>query len=119
MSIPQIRGTSNATPTACPSCGRVCEAGATWTGSNYCRGFTLLEFIQDNPGLSGWELAEISGVPYADATRGLAKLREYGAVATEAEEREAGGIRYRYSPAENPLAIERFLSALRRAEGLR
>jgi hypothetical protein len=105
-------------PPACPSCGRRFEAGLTWPGANFCRGFTLLPFIEENPGLSGWELSQLAGMDYSDASRGLARLREYSAVATEAEEREAGGIRYRYSSAENPLAIERFLAVLRRAEGL-
>jgi hypothetical protein len=102
----------------CPSCGRVCEPGTTWKGSNYCRGLVLLRFIEDQPGLSGWELAQISGVPYTDATRGLAKLREHGVVRTESEERDQGGIRYRYRPDGGAPARARFMEALRRAEAL-
>lgn len=64
----------------CPSCDRPCKRGATWHGANYCRGLALLRYIEDQPGLSGWELAQLSGIPYSDATRGLAKLREFEVV---------------------------------------
>jgi hypothetical protein len=103
---------------ACPSCGRTCELGTTWRGANYCRGLILLQFIEDNPGLSGAELSEASGIPYTDATRGLAKLREYGVVSTESEERSEGGFRYRYWPAGDTAAFARFMSTLQRVEAL-
>jgi hypothetical protein len=111
--------TISQSPPACPSCGRACEPGATWKGANYCRGLILLRFIEDKPGLSAWELSQISSVPYTDATRGLAKLRDYQAVDTVMEERSGGdGFRYRYWPTDNPDAHQRFLEALRRVEGL-
>lgn len=103
---------------ACPSCERVCEPGATWKGANFCRGVILLRCIDDEPGLSAWELARLSGMGYNDASRGLSKLREYGAITVEAEEREAGGFRYRYWSADNPADRERFLAALRSVEAL-
>jgi hypothetical protein len=101
---------------ACPSCGRACELGATWKGANYCRGLVLLQVINDNPGLSAWELSQISGVPYTDATRGLAKLREFKVVSTESEERLEGGIRYRYYPANDSVALDRFIATLHLVE---
>jgi hypothetical protein len=80
---------------ACPSCGRAFEPGASRVGINYCRGAALLQFIDAEPGLTAWELSRVSGIGYIDA-RGLSKLREYDAVITEAEEREAGGFRYHH-----------------------
>jgi hypothetical protein len=97
-------------PPVCPSCGRTFAPGSTWAGANYCRGLILLRFIDDRPGLSGWELSKASGVPYTDATRGLSKLREYDLVRTVEEEREAGGVRYRYFPVNDPARRERFRS---------
>ena len=102
----------------CPSCGRECEAGRTWRGANYCRGLALLRFIEDEPGLSGWELSQKSGVPYTDATRGLAKLREYRVVHTESVERTKGGIRYHYWPVDDVATRQKFVEAVRRVEGL-
>ena len=103
---------------ACPSCQRVFKPGATWAGSNFCRGLLLLTFIQNKPGLSAWELSQASGVPYTDTTRGLAKLKEYGVVSTESEDRIEGGFRYRYCPSDDTIAHERFLETLRRVEAL-
>ena len=102
----------------CPSCRRVCEPGATWKGANYCRGLVLLGFIKDTPGATGWELSQASGVPYTDTTRGLAKVKEYGVVNTESEDRIEGGFRYHYWPSDDDAAHERFLGALRRVEAL-
>ena len=101
----------------CPSCGRIFKPGSSWAGSNYCRGLFLLGFINDNPGLSGWELSEVSGLPYGDATRGLTKLREYDAVATEKEDIEGDRFRYRYSTGSIP-GRGSFLSAMSHAEAL-
>jgi hypothetical protein len=103
-------------PPNCPSCGRVCDPAATWKGANYCRGFALLPFIESNPGLSAWELSQVSGMSYQDATRGLAKLREYEAVLAEPEDRGDGSYRYRYWPADSPGAQDRFIANLRTAE---
>jgi predicted transcriptional regulator len=57
-------------------------------------------------------------MPYTDAGRGLAKLREHGVVSTESEQREAGGVRYRYRAGGNPAVRARFMEVLRRAEAL-
>ena len=81
-----------------------------WRGANYCRGLVLLRCIEDQPGLSAWELSQQSGIPYTDITRGLAKLREYGLVRTIAEERVQGGHRLRYWAADG--------TPSRRVEGL-
>jgi hypothetical protein len=102
----------------CPSCSRVFKPGISWAGANFCRGAALLRFIDAEPGLSAWELSRISGIPYTDTTRGLAKLREYEAVTVEAEGREAGGFRYRRWPTDKPEGRESFLAVLRRVEGL-
>lgn len=109
---------SSRTHPHCPSCKRTCKPGATWAGANYCRGIILLDFIQDNPGLSAWELSQASGVPYTDATRGLNKLREYGVVNTVSEDKGDGKFRYRYWCSGDPDARQRFMNALQRAEGL-
>jgi hypothetical protein len=84
---------SNGVFPKCPSCGRVCEPGESWRGSNYCRGAVLLQFIDIHPGLSGWELSEVSGLSYAEGTKGLGKLREYKAVVAEREDRGDGTYR--------------------------
>ena len=110
-------GTDHEYP-VCPSCGSTCAPGATWKGANYCRGLVLLRFIDETPGLSGWELSQASGIPHADTTRGLAKLKEYGVVATESEDRIEGGFRYRYYPSDDTVAHERFLTTLQRVEAL-
>ena len=103
---------------ACPSCNRFCKPGATWKGANYCRGLILLGFIKDQPGLTGWKLSQASGMPYPDTTRGLAKLKEYGVVSTESEDRIEGGFRYRYWPSGDDDAHERYMETLRRVEAL-
>ncbi len=100
----------------CPSCGRICAPGATWRFSNYCRGLILLRFIEDEPGLSGWELSQLSGMPYAEAVRGLEKLRERGVVATEAEDRDQGGFRYRYWTTDDPSDRAHFVEVVRQVE---
>jgi hypothetical protein len=57
-------------------------------------------------------------MPYPDATRGLAKLRERGAVTVEREERLEGGFRYRYWPTGGIMARQQFLAAVRSVEAL-
>ena len=113
MSLQQQRLTR---PT-CPSCGRVFLSGATWQGANYCRGLVLLTFIKNTPGLSAWELSQASGIPYEDAKKGLAKLREYDAVTTEREDIEGDQFRYRYSTG-SISGRQRFLHAMSHAEAL-
>ena len=95
----------------CPSCGHLIGLeGDGDHGVNYCRGLFLLPFIAANPGLSGWELAQLSGLPYASAVRGTQKLRDGQAALVEPEERDQGGIRFRYYPVE-AAAITRFRAA--------
>ena len=67
---------------------------------------------------SGWELAEISGLPYSATTKGLAKLREHNVVLTETEDRPEGGFRYRYWPSENVAVRQHFVEAVGRVEAL-
>ena len=116
MSIQQTPRTRPTAP-ACPSCGRICEPGKTWKGANYCRGLALLAFIAQAPGLSAWELSKLSGLPYKDTTRGLEKLREYGAVTTEREEIEGDRFRYKYFTG-SISARQGFLDAMSHAEPL-
>jgi hypothetical protein len=63
------------------------------------------------PGLTTFELSLESGLSYQDASRGLAKLREYNAVRFEPEQRAEGGIRYRHYPATGTPGYGRFLKA--------
>jgi DNA-binding transcriptional ArsR family regulator len=102
----------------CPSCGRTFEAGAAWTGSNYCKALLLLRFIEDHPGLSRWELCQASGVPYDAIPPALERLREHRVVTTESEQRESDGVRYRYYPADDPVARAHFVEFVRRMEAL-
>jgi hypothetical protein len=103
-------------PPQCPSCGRTCDPESTWKGAHYCRGLALLRFIEANPGLSGWELSQISGMSYDDTTRGLAKLREHGVAITQSEDRAQGGARYRYWPVGRTPERARFVQAVRELE---
>lgn len=89
-----------ATLPKCRFCGREFRQGEWWSWANMCRASHLLPIIVDNPGLSAWELSQVSGLNYQDTSKGLQKARDGGLVTTEAEDREAGGIRYRYWPAD-------------------
>jgi len=82
----------------CPNCKREFVRGITWKGSNYCRGLFLMDQGKNSPGLSGWELSELTGLPYRDTVRGLERARDYDAIEARAEDKENGGIRYRYWP---------------------
>jgi len=82
----------------CPHCDRKLTLESHWAQANYCRGFTLLPWILNHPGLSAWELAGVSGMSYAQVSKGVAKLRELEIIRGDPEEREAGGFRYRYYP---------------------
>ena len=104
-------------PPTCPSCARIFKPGATWQGSNFCRGLFLLQFVYDAPDLSAWELSQLSGLPYEDAKKGLEKLRDYDAVATVREEIEGDRFRYRYSTG-GTSDHQRFLDAMSHAEAL-
>lgn len=80
----------------CSYCGKAFGPGKNWHGANFCRAAFLLPHIEANPGKTTWELHQISGLPYADATKGLEKAREWDVVEFDAEDRESGGQRYRY-----------------------
>ena len=82
---------------ACTFCGGSFGPADSWHGSNFCRAAFLLEFIEEHPGLSAWEIAQQSDMPYAGVTRGLAKAREWELLDCAPEDREQGGIRYRYT----------------------
>ena len=117
MNTPSIQQQRLTRPT-CPSCGRVFQSGATWQGSNFCRGLLLLAFIKDTPGLTAWELSQASGIPYEDTKKGLDKLRNYDVVTTEKEAIEGDRFRYRYSTG-SISGRQRFLDAMSHAEALR
>ena len=102
----------------CPSCGRICDLGTSWPGANFCRGLTLLKWIEDTPNLSAAELAKVTGIPYKDVARGLLKLRHYNLLLTVPEDRTEGGYRYRYEYTGDLEARQDFMEALRRAESL-
>lgn len=80
----------------CPHCDLEFRPGIFWNQANYCRGRFLLPVIEANPGLSTWELHQKSGMPYALVSKGIAKLRDWELVVFESEDRDQGGIRYRY-----------------------
>lgn len=79
----------------CPDCGRKFQG--SWPSANYCRASFLLPYIAENPGLSTWELAQQTGMAYADVSRALLKARDWNALEWDEESRENGdGVRYRY-----------------------
>jgi hypothetical protein len=91
---------------ACPKCGRRFIPGEYWSGANYCRSRFLVELVRDNEGLSAWELSQISGgMTYSDVSKGLQKSRDSKVVTTQAEDREQGGVRYRYSVSPDAMDI--------------
>jgi hypothetical protein len=72
---------------------------------NYRRAVEALGWIRAYPGKSAWELSSISGIVYADMSKGLQKGREYGLFRVESEERDQGGIRYRYWASDSADAV--------------
>ena len=84
----------------CPHCNRTFTPGKTWLNANFCRATFLTAFLKDNPNLTTWELSQKTEMLYSDAVKGMAKAREWGLVICTAEERNGGGIRYRYKVAE-------------------
>ena len=95
----------------CSYCGKEFGPGRQWHGANFCRAAFLYPFIKDNPGKTAWELHRISDLPYADVTKGLEKAREWEVVSYEAEDRDAGGQRYRYSVKPNfEITIQEWLA---------
>jgi DNA-binding IclR family transcriptional regulator len=103
----------------CPSCRKDLDAAPFWVGANYCRGLYLLEVIASNPGMSGWELSQLTGMPNHNVTSGLTKLREWWVVDARAEERDQGGIRYRYFSLTDAPRRKAFEEAARAAEAAR
>ena len=81
----------------CSYCGRGFGPGKQWHGANFCRAAFLMPVIEKNPSKTAWELHLLSDLPYADVTKGLEKARDWEIVAFEAEDRDAGGQRYRYT----------------------
>ena len=74
-------------------------------------------FIEDSPGISAWELSELTGMSYQNASRGLTKLRDHQVVEFRSEERDNGGIRYRHYPLEDAeKAREGFALVVRQVE---
>ncbi len=90
--MPEVKNPS------CPSCEQSLDADGI-QGVNYCRALFLLPFIEAAPGLTGWELSQRSGLSYGATVRGTQRLRDRDAVVAEAEDRDQGGIRFRYFPA--------------------
>jgi len=80
----------------CGVCGRQISTGMFQ--ANYCRAFLALDLVGSYPGKTVWELAQASEIPYADLSTGLEKARSHQWVSAVAEDREQGGIRYRYFP---------------------
>jgi hypothetical protein len=58
-----------------------------------------LPYIEEHPDKTTWELHQLSGLPYAEALKGLEKAREWQVVEFLPEERDTGGQRYRYTVA--------------------
>ncbi len=84
----------------CPACGNILADPRSMYCINECRGLYLWETIVEHPGLSAWELHMLTGMSYKDVSSGLEKARALGWVKGVSEEREQGGIRYRYAVAE-------------------
>jgi predicted transcriptional regulator len=83
----------------CRCCGRPFKPGHFWYRANLCRAAHIVSFLQEHPGQSAWELSQELGMTYSDVQKGLMRAREYGLVTYTTEEREAGGVRHRYSVA--------------------
>ena len=67
-----------------------------YKGINYRRAVKAYDIVRANPGKTAWELASLSGIIYADMSKGLQKGREHGLFRFESEDRNQGGVRYRY-----------------------
>lgn len=61
-----------------------------------CRLAYLYPLVAENPGLSVWELSELAQMDYQDASHAMAKGRRLDLFKWDSEEREQGGVRYRY-----------------------
>ena len=106
-------------PAVCPSCWMAFQPGVSWLGSNLCKARYVLDFVAAHPGGSAYELAKVSGFPYADTLKALGKARSLNLVRTETETRDTGGFRYRYWAHEDHHArLFAFETQLRGAEQL-
>lgn len=81
----------------CNVCHKTFAPGATWKSANFCRAAYLLEYIAEHPGLTAWELHLQTNIGYRYVGKGLMKARDYNTLTWVEEEREQGGVRYRYS----------------------
>ena len=86
---------------SCSFCGREFTPGVSWFQVNFCRAAYLADFISELPGVTGWLLAQRTGLLYSDVVKGLMKARVWGLLEWDSEEREQGGKRYRYRVADN------------------
>ncbi|KKK66157.1 hypothetical protein LCGC14_2966910 [marine sediment metagenome] len=89
----------------CAYCKREFQPGTTWSGANYCRAAHLLAYLEEYPGSTTWEMAKATGMPYAAAQKAVLKARDWDLVAHVAEERGAGGERFRYTVVEGYQAV--------------
>lgn len=80
----------------CPRCNRMLQPGTHWFTINLCRLLILLEAVESEPDLSTAELAMRTGMSYADASKAMTFARSHDLVTLEPEDREQGGVRYRY-----------------------
>ncbi len=78
----------------CEICGRQFQPGTYQ--ANICRAFRALALVALYPGLTAWGLAQKSEIVYAEISEGLTKARANSWVGLREEQREQGGIRYRY-----------------------
>ena len=86
---------------ACRHCGRDFGPGDAWMRANYCRALYVAEELEREPGRTAWEISQTTGMPYPAVSKGLIKAREWQLVnITETEQRDAGGVRYRYAVSE-------------------
>ena len=72
---------------------------------NSRRAVEALTWVRLHPGKTAWELASVSGIIYAEISKGLQKGREHGLFRVESEDRNQGGVRYRYWPSEEAESI--------------
>lgn len=87
----------------CRGCGREFSPGTSWANANSCRVAFLLPIIAEHPGISAWELSKAAGMDPGAVTKAMTKAREAFAAALTwvPEEREAGGVRYRFTVTES------------------
>ena len=82
------------TAIACPECSESLEGSRPFI--NLCRATFAAALVRDYPGETAWGLSIKTGEPYSTISKGLQKGREDDLFILESEEREKGGIRYRY-----------------------